>query len=65
MHSSDQHRAKAVECLTEANRTSDERVRELLLWLAMAYAKLAEISEQKARTDLVYETLAPKRPSMQ
>lgn len=61
MPSTDDYRAKAIEGLTEAERTSDQRVRDLLLTLAMAYARLAEIPEQNARTDLVYETRPPTR----
>jgi hypothetical protein len=59
-----EYRAKAIECLTEADRTSDPQVREQLIRLAMAYAKLTEISERNARTDLVYET-PPKPPAME
>ena len=64
MPSADEYRAKAIECLTEADRTSDPQLREQLRRFAVAYAKLAEISEQNARTDL-YETPPPKRPSKQ
>ncbi len=53
---SEDYRARAFDCLTQANGASELKTRDLLLKLAMAYAKLAELSEQNARTDLVYET---------
>jgi hypothetical protein len=64
MPSTNEYRAKSDECLTEADRTSGPQVREQLLRLAMAYRKLAELSERNARTDLVYETPPRKPPSM-
>ena len=64
MPSADEYRAEAIGCLIEADRTSAPKVRQQLLSLAMAYAKLVEISEQNGRTDPVDETPPPKPPSM-
>ncbi len=56
MPHSDEYRAKAVECLLQANRTPEPETRDLFLMLAMAYARLAECADRNARADLVYET---------
>ena len=62
MPSADECRAKSIECLIEADRATDPQVGEQLVRLAMAYVKLAQTLERKARTDLVYET--PPRQGM-
>jgi hypothetical protein len=53
---SDNYRARAFDCLIQSDIASEPETRDLLLKLAKAFAKLAQLSEQNARTDLVYET---------
>ncbi len=39
MPHSDEYRAKAVECLLQADRTPEPEMRDLFFMLAMAYAR--------------------------
>jgi hypothetical protein len=53
MQTSDAHRAKALELLIRADKAPDPGTRDLLVKLAIAYTKLAALSE---RSGLVYGT---------
>jgi hypothetical protein len=51
MHNRDEYRAKALEFLARADRTSRPEIREQLLRIAMAYVNLADFAERCASRD--------------
>jgi hypothetical protein len=51
MQTNDVHRAKALELLLQADKAPNPETRDLLVKLAIAYTKLAALSE---RAGLVY-----------
>jgi hypothetical protein len=56
MHNRTEYRAKALEFLAKADRTSRPEIREQLLKIAMAYVNLADFAERTAAgSDLACE----------
>jgi len=63
MHNRDEYRAKALEFLARADRTSQPEIREQLLRIAMAYVNLADFADRTASWDnLDHE---PRRRALQ
>jgi hypothetical protein len=59
MRSAEEYRGRAIEFL-EAAQTAEPSQRPGLVDLALSYLRLAELAVKNSRTDLVYETPAPR-----
>ena len=63
MHNRDEYRAKALEFLARADRTSRPEIREQLLRIAMAYVNLADFAERTVSSDNLGDE--PQRRTLQ
>lgn len=59
MDNADEYRVKALEFLRMAEGIAEPNFRQELINMAMSYVRLADLAEQNAGTDLVYESPAP------